>query len=304
MAQKMTDIVLFGKETTRGTKASTFPLHLPFLGQGLVPQITQHVGEILSSSTWPYDTKQVPLGATARLTLTPDININTIRTLLTMATKRTSGVQPPVSITHTRMGVGHAHYLGCVVSALAMEYSRGGSPDASSILQGSLDFECMTVAATTGVSAGTQANARRFKLQAATVTLNSVASSKVLSYRRAMTIEHALGSPDSSNVRIFLEDGRHMDEVNIVAQFNATDADWAALVLAGTEVPLVVVHATGTANETVTETFGTAQIVSHTLNEQDGTVTVEIAVKPYHTGAAIPDVITYGSSIGADELSL
>ncbi|MBX3396501.1 MAG: hypothetical protein KF841_14160 [Phycisphaerae bacterium] len=304
MPQKMTDIVLFGKETTRGTKASTFPLHMPFLGQGLVPQITQHVGEILSSSTWPYDTKQVPLGATARLTFTPEFNINTIRSILTMVTKRTSGVQPSVSITHTRAGVGHAQYLGVVAAALSMEYSRSGSPDASSVLQGSMDFECMSAAETTGVSAGTQANARRFKLQAATLTLNSVACTKVLSYRRSMTIEHALGAPDSNNARIFLEDGRHMDEVNIVAQFNATDADWLALILAGTEVPLVVVHATGTANETVTETFGTAQIVNHTLNEQDGTIIVEIAVKPYHTGAAIPDVITYGSLIGADTLLL
>ncbi len=108
MPQGMKDIVLFGKETIRGEVAGSFPLHQPFLGDGLVPTLTKHLGEIISSSTWPYRTDQVPLGTTAALTLTPDINVATIRDLIELATQRTAGDQQSVSIKHSRADVGDA----------------------------------------------------------------------------------------------------------------------------------------------------------------------------------------------------
>ncbi len=301
MAQKMKDIVLFGKETTPGTVAGSFPLDQPFLGAGLVPSISEHLGEIMSSSTWPHRTEQVPLGSSARLTFTPELNIATIRDIILMATQRTNGDLPFLSIGHTRAGVGQAHYLGALCASLSLEYSRGGSPDASSILQASMEFEAMLVAHTTGLSAGTKGAGRRFKIGAGTFTINGVAATKVMSYRRTITNELALGAPDeASSKRIFLEAGAMDDEIVIVAQFN--DAAWSTLTLAGTEHAVSIVHATGSANETVTETIGKARISSHQLSEQDGTTTQEITIKPYHTGAAAPCVWTFGTAIGATVL--
>lgn len=303
MAQKMKDVVLFGKEAVaRGTIATTFPLHQPYVGNGLVPTLTNHLGEILSSSTWPYVTTRVPLGVTAALAFSPDWNRDTIRDLITMITKRTTGDQSSISIQHTRAGIGHAKYLGCVVAGANLEYSRSGSPDAASLLGGSMNFECMQAAVTSGVTPGTQAIASRFQLQKATLTLNAVAATKVLSYRRAWTIAHSLGPPDASNLRLFLEDGALQEEISLVAQFTAVA--WDTLLLAGTEFAASVIHATGTANETVTETMGKVQMESHQLGESEGTVTEEITIKPHHTGAVDPTVWTFGSSIGATVLSL
>lgn len=302
MPQKMKDVVLLGLESTPGTVASAFDLHQPFLGAGLSPNITHHLGEILSSSTWPYRTDEVPLGATARPTFIPDININTVRDLILLATKRTNGDLPSVSIAHTRMGVGHARYLGAVLASMQLEYSRGGSPDASSILQGTMEFECIKPEATTGLSAGTQGAGRRFKIQAGVFTVDGVQATKVLSYRRTITNALALGAPDANNARIFLESGDSADELIVVAQF-ATPA-WTTLALGGTEHAASFVHGTGALNETVTETIGKARISSHQLGESDGTVTEEITIMPYHTGAAAPCVWSFGSAIGATVLGL
>lgn len=299
MPQKMTDIVLFGKEATRGTVAGSFLLDHPFLGDGLVPNIESQLAEVRSSSTWPYVTDQVPLGATADLAFTPDININTIRTLILLATKRTAGVLPAVSIAHSRVGVGDAHYLGAVAREFSLEYSRSGQQDASALLSGSMSFDCMKPANTTGVAAGTPATGRYFRLDKLVATINSVAALEVLSYSRRMTIGHALGPPDDQNVRMYLEDGETNEELTLRARFSA--AAWADLVLNATEHAATFVHATGTALETLTETIAKQQISSHNLATEEGTVLEEITIKQFGANAT---VWTYGTAIGADPLTL
>lgn len=303
MPQTMQDIVKLGKETTRGTGVSP-SLHLPFLGEGLSPVITNNLGKIQASSTWPYDTVNVPLGASAALTLVPDINVDTIRTLILLATKfdDTDGLFPSISIAHSRSGVSNALYTGCVVSQLSLEYSRSGSPSAESILQGSLNLECMKPEATGSVAAGTQANAGRFKIGAGTFTINGVSALEILSYRRNFSIAHALGPPDADNNRIYLEDGAVEESVELSARFSA-DA-WTELVLDATEHAAVMVHATGTANETVTETLGRVQAESHQLGSSEGTVTEQITLKLAHTGSVAPTIWTFGSGIGSDALNL
>lgn len=301
MPQKMQDIVKFGKEVTRGTGVSP-SLHLPFLGEGLSPVLTNNLGKVQASGTWPYDTANVPLGCTAALTFVPDINVDTIRTLLLMATKWADGVFPSLSIAHSRSGVGDALYTGCVASQLSMEYSRSGSPGAEAILQGSLNLECMKPEATGSVAAGTQANAGRFKIGAGTFTINGVSALQVLSYRRTLSIAHALGPPAADNKRIYLEDGAVEESVELTARF-AAEA-WSDLVLNATEHTAVMVHGTGTANETVTETLGSVQAESHQLNSAEGTVTEQITLKPAHTGSVAPTIWTFGTGIGADALNL
>lgn len=307
MAQKMKDVVLFGKEAVaRGTEAASFPLHQPFLGNGLVPTLTNHLGEIISSSTWPDVTTRVPLGVTAALAFTPEWNRDTIRDLITMITKVTAGDRPSVSIEHTRAGVAQMKYLGCVVSSANLEYSRSGSPDGAAILQGSMNFECMKPMAATGVSAGTQAIARRFLLPKGTFTINAVASTKILSYRRSWTIGHSMGPPTSADqaLRMWMEDLVLQEEIALTAQFTAVA--WDTLLLAGTEFAASVIHATGTATETVTETMGKAQMESHQIGESEGTVIEEITLKPHRdiTGSAAATEWTFQAGIGATVLSL
>jgi tail tube protein len=301
VAQKKKDIILLGKEATRGTVAGSFPLQLPFMGDGLVPTLTDHLGRVMSSSTWPYDTVQVPVGVTAALALTPDLNIGVIRDLITAITKRTAGDMPQLSIKHSRAGVSGAQYLGCVISAANIEYSRSGSPDGSALLQGSINLECMSATSGATVVAGTAPTGHYFRLQNGTFTVNGSTLTKVLSYRRSWTIAHALGPPDSTNIRLYLEDGELEETITLVAQFTA--AALSDLVFNQTEHAVTIVHATGTATETLTETIAKAQVETHTLGVQDGTTTEEITIKPYY-GSTDPTVWTFGAGIPAATLSL
>lgn len=303
MAIKKKDIVLMGLESTRGTVAGTFPLHHPFLGAGLVPTLTNNQGEVQSTSTWPVLTTQVGVGLTAGLAFTPDINVATVRDLIRLITERVSGDLNAISIKHSRVGVGDMLYTGCAASQLSLEYSRGSSPDAGALLQGTINFECMQAASSSGAAAGTQGTGRYFQIGRATFTVNGVAATKVLSYRRQITVAHALGPPDSTGKRLFLEDGELTEEITLVAQFTATA--WSAAAVADTEMTSTsIVHATGTANETVTETMGKCKVKTHTLGETDNTTTEEITIVPHYTGAANPTVWTYGSSVGASVLGI
>jgi hypothetical protein len=304
MPQGMKDIVLIGKEAVaRGTEAALFPLHQPFLAGRLGQTITNHLGQISSSSTWPYITDQVPLGSTVALTFAPDINANTIRDLIDLATKRTAGDQPSVSIKHSQAGVSDALYLGCVVSQLVLEYSRQASPDSSSLLSGTMNFECFgTGVPALAVAAGTQGAGRRPQIAKSTFTLNGVGALEVLSYRRTMTIAHGMGPPGENNLRLWIQDGELDENVVLTARF--TTGAWRALVQGATEHAAVIVHATGTANETVTETMGKVQAESFEISDEDGTVVEQVTLKPFHTGAADPTVWAYGTAIGASVLAL
>lgn len=301
---EMKDIVLFGKEAVaRGTEAASFALQQPFGGSGLKPQLTNHRGEVMPSSIFPY-MHAYSLGVTGSLPFAPDINRDTVRDLITMISKRTSGDQSPVSIAHIKGGTAQAKFLGCVVGSANMGYSTSGSPDASAILQGDMSFETMKVAAASGFSAGTPAVARHFLLPKATFTLNGVAATKILSYRRSWTIQHSLGPPTGADpaMRMYLEDGMLQEQVDIVAQFTAVA--WETLLLAGTKFAASVIHATGTANETFTETMAEVDMETHQLGSQEGVLTEQITIKPGHDFTNIPTVWTYGSAIGSSVLSL
>lgn len=297
----MKDIVLFGKETTRGTAAGTMPLHHPFLGNGLEPTLTQHHGEILPSSAWPYVGDQVPLGATAALQFTPAININTIRDILLMA-KRTAGLLPSLTIAHTKSGVGDGRFLGCVCNQLELNFSRSGSPDASSVLQGTMGFGCMKPESTTGLSAGTQATGHKFQIRHTTFTINSVAATKVTAMRIAVTNELDEGAPDADNLRLWLNEGMQGFEVTLTAYFVA--AAWHDLVLNATEHTASIVLGTGTANETVTGTINKVRASTHQLNKGQTSVLQEITLLPFHDGTNPSIDWTFGTAIGASALGL
>ncbi len=298
----MTDLIKIGKESTRGEEAASYAMRVPFMGDGLVPTTTPHLGEVMSSSTFPYVTDQVHLGTTSALVLTPDFNVATIRSLILMATKRTAEVMASLTIGHSRVGVSDAAYVGCLCSQLNYEYSRSGSPDVSAILQGSMNFETMGPIEPGGaISGGTAGNGRRFKLPSLVATIDGVAATKILSFRRSFTNVTDAGAPNDDNIRMYMEEGVMNEEFVLRAYFDA--ADWYELAAAGTEHAVSFVHGTGTANETFTEAIAKAKISSHNLGREGGTVIEEITVKPYY-GSAAPTVITFGSSIGADSLSL
>ncbi|MFO0971824.1 MAG: phage tail tube protein [Phycisphaerae bacterium] len=302
MAHQLQDIVLLGKETTRGTIAGTFPLDQPVFA--LIPTLSNPGGEILSNTGYPFAADVVPVGVTASLEMTPEVNRDTIRDLIDLVTKRTSGDQPQVSIKHGHAaGVTgtnpHMQYLGCVARSLRMNFSAGGQPSGESILQASVGLECMTFAAIAGVSAGTKANARKFQLRHSTITINSVAATKVLSLEHSIDVEHELGRVDASNARLFIQDGMESHAINLTGVFDTIA--WRDLVTAATEHAVTIVFGTGTANETVTATIAKAQIQSRTLANQNGLLTQQVTIKPYSSSGV---AWSYGSSIGASVLSL
>ncbi len=302
MPQQMKDIVLLGKETTRGTAAGTLPLHQPFVGDGLVPEITNHLGEILSSSGWPYVTDQVPVGVTASVQLAPEVNINTIRDIILMSKRDGSGNLPSLTIAHSQAGVGDAHYLGSVNSELGLEFSRSGSPDASAVLAATMSFGCMKTASTTGVSAGTQGTGRKFQLRHSTFEINSVAASKVLSCRLRVTNDLDEGAPDENNMRLWIEEGLARFEVVVVAQFLAQA--WGDLVRQSTEHDAEFILKTGTATEDVTATINKAQAGKRNLGKEGGTLTEEITLSPGHDGTNPAIIWAFGAGIGASQLGL
>lgn len=302
----MKDTILIGKETTRGTVASSYALDQPYLGKGIDHTLTNHLGEVLSSATHPSPTIEVPLGTTGALSITPDVNLATVRDLIDMVTKRTADALSSLSIARLQYGAtsGQLSFLGCLPSSMALQYSRASSPDASAILQGTWSFECMQPVATSALTAGSKGTGHYFKLANITLTINSVAATAVLAYSRQTNVALSLGPPNSSGIRDWIEEGAVSDEITITAKFLSASIAWQTLTLAGTAHAVSIVHATGTSNETVTETMGACQIRTLQLNEQDGTVTATLVIKPYHTGAAASTVWTYGSAVGASVLSL
>lgn len=300
----MNDIVLIGKEAVaRGTLALTFPLHQPFVGDGLTPTRTQHLAEVRPSSSHPDPVAQVPLGLTTGLSLTPEINIATIRDLIDMVTKRTGTDLPSLSIKHGQAGVSDKLFLGCVASQLSLESSRSGSPDGASLLTGSINLECMQALAGSGVVAGTQGSGRHFNIGKSTFTINAVGALEVLSYSRSINNTLDLGPLNTAgDTRLWITDGETEQEVTLTARF--TDEAWEALIENATEHAVIIVHATGTADETVTETMGKVQLSTHEITKENGTVIQRITIKPFHTGAAAATVWTYGSAIGVSALLL
>lgn len=303
MAQKLKHRVQMGLESTRGT-AVTATLELGVRDDGFTPTIVSAGGDILGSQTFPYKTDVVAVGVTASLALRVELNRDNIRDIILLATKRTAGVLPAVTIIDDQHGVGVARYAGCVCNSLALEFSRGGTPGGENILSAVMGFDCMTVENAGGaINAGlSPASAPRFQIRHGTYTINSVSTAVIKALRAAVSNTLGLGPVNGSNVRAYIEDNVETNEISATCRF-ATTA-WRALVEGQTEHAASFVLATGTANETVTATIGKAKMGSRNLGEEDSVVTEQINLMPYHTGAAAPVVWTYGSSIGASVLGL
>lgn len=305
MAQKGKHRIQMALEVTRGTAVTPNTLELAVLDDGFQPTLTNGLGEIIANATFPYVTAQVPVGVTARFSLKPDVNRDNIRDLLLLATKRTSGVLPSVTVVDDQFGIGAAQYSGCVCSGLTLSASRGGSPDRANIWQiENMTFECMKVVNAAGsIASLTAAVAPRFHLRHTTFLVNNASALEILNSRIGFANALGLGPVDSANKRLYLEDGMETHDLQHTARFTATT--WRGLVEGATEAATnTIVIGTGTANETVTLTIGKVQIETRELGEQDGVVTEQIMPKPFHTGAAAPIVVSFGSSIGATVLGL
>lgn len=304
MAQNLKHRVQMVLEVTRGTAVTPMTLELPIVGDGARPSIVAGLGEILASTTFPYVTDQVPVGVTGSFAITVEVNRDNIRDLILLATKRTAGVLPAVTIVHDQQGVGAARYSGCVCDSLNFNFSRGASPGQDNLLTCTMNFQCMAVENGQGsINAGlSPANAPRFQIRHGTYTFNSVAASEALNLAIGIANELALGPVDASNKRLYIEDGRESQSISATKRF-ATTA-WRALAEGQTEFAASLVLATGTANETVTATIGKAKAATRNVAEADGVVTEEIALMPYHTGSVAPLVWSFGSAIGASVLGL
>jgi len=278
-------------------------MHVPFLDIGFERNIEGNNAEVRASSTFPYQTDEIPIGATARPRLMPDLNINTVRDLILLATTRGAGGSiTPVTIQDDGIGVasGGMQFLGSIVVEMSLQYSRSGNPDESSILKMELSFECMKPEAKAGIVAGVPATGARFNLEEASFTLNSVAATKVLSYSRTLRITADVGALDSDGKRLFMTPGDVDELVTLEALFDSNA--WTALILGRTEFAAAIVHSTKGANETVTETMGKCQFRSNNQSSSNGTVRERVELRPRHTGAAAPTVWTFGSGIGASVL--
>jgi hypothetical protein len=302
MSQQLNHQVQFGKEVTRGTPVAT-TLELPVVEDGFRPTITNALGEVMASSTFPYITDQVPVGVTAELSITADANRDTIRDIILMCTKRTAGLLPSFTIIDDQQGVGTARYSGCVARQLTLQYSQSGTPDGSAILRATMQFDCMKVENGQGsIAALSQAVARHFIMNRGSTTVNNVAATGVLSTIIEWINNLSMGPVDAANVRTWLVEQSERTSVRHVARFAATT--WRALVEAATQANTnTITIATGTANETVTLSIPAAQINSRTLGESAGEVTEEITLMPFGSGGpAISPA--FGSAIGASLLGL
>lgn len=308
MARGMRDTLLVGVESTRGTLASSTPLTQPLVGDGFRPTFAGPPAQVRSTATYPYLSKAEAVGVeVSSIALTPDVTANTVRDLVLLATKRTNASLPSVSLRHLHeSGVTGTNpqmsYLGCVCSSLRLGFSRGASPGDGALLTGNMTFGCMGFAPATGLSGSTQAVGGRFQLRASSFTINSVAYTDILSAEVTVNTALGLGPVDSSNVRAWCEEGDESHAISVTARLGTIA--WRDLVTAQTEHAVAIVFATGAANETVTATMGAARLSGRTLAEQDGVLTQQIDIVPYHTGAAAPVVWTFGSSIGASVLGL
>lgn len=298
-------IILIGAESTAGTEASSMDMHVPFLDNGLDRNIQGNNAEVWSSRTFPYQTDEIAIGATASPKLMPEVNVNTIRDLLLMLVSRGAGGSMPfVTIQDDGVGVanGGVQFLGAICVEISMQYSRSSTPDNSSLLTMELSFECMKPEAKSGISAGTPGAGAHFLIEKATFTLNSVAATKVLEYSRTMRITANLGALDDDGKRLVITPGNVEELITLDAYFDS--AAWTTLILGRTEFAASIVHATGGTNETVTETMGKCKFRSNNQSGGDGTVRERVELRPKHTGAAAPTVWTFGTAIGPSVLGL
>lgn len=294
------NIVRFGKEANRGTVAATLPLHLPFLDDGLKIGLRNHLGEIISSSTYPDVTKYVSLGLTPAVRLTPDVNINTIRDIIQMSIARVSNDLNAFSIAESCAGVGAQAALGSVLRTTSLEFSRSDNPDASALLNGSMEFAAMKVI-DSAVVAGTQAIARRFKLAASTFTINAVGEVELLSWGWTVTNTLYVGPHGSDRSILYIEDGHTMHEFRVRARMASTA--WRSLARNGTAFACTFVLASGSAGETVTLTVADGQAETHDPSGS-GIIEQEMIIRPDRdVGTAAVDV-AFGANIGASALSL
>lgn len=304
MAQRLKGRIQMGLETTRGT-AVTMTLELPSRDTPFGNTEQNHQAEIMGSSTFPYLTKSVPVGVTHdEIELVYDANKDTIRDAILLATKRTSGVLPSVTIITDQVGVGVARYTGCVCTSLALQMSRGATPGMENLLQIVQRFACMkgeagAGAINTGLSA---AWTRNFQMRHSSMLINNVAPAAWLNHALTIANSLALGPVDSANQRLYIGDGAETHEISHTARY-ATTA-WRALLEAGTDAAInTIVYGTGTANETLTATIAKAQVLSRQLGDADGEATEQISIRPWYDGAA-PVVWSFGSAIGATVLGL
>jgi hypothetical protein len=288
----MTDIVLIGVEETRGT-AVAGALTLAFARDGVDFRHTQHTARSQGSSTFPLKGKPVALGLTPTIRMTPEINVETVRDIIEMATIRADGILSSFTILQAKPA--QKKISGCVVSSLELSFSRSAAPGDDAILVASMELAGMLEAAATGITAGTLGAGNPFVISKSTFTINSVEATKVLSFRHRITNAIAPTVHKSDLSVEGLVDGECEHETTLTALFDA-DA-WRALCAAGTAHDASLVLATGTANETVTLDYEDAILGAHTPSGSD-VVVQEVTI--VGDGPAI----SFGASIGAGVLSL
>lgn len=301
MPINMLNVVRIGKETTRGTEAGTLPLHMPFLGDGLKIGHRNHLGQIKSSSTFPDVTEEVPLGMTPAVRLTPDVNINTIRDIIQMSIARVSNALNAFSFAESCAGIGAQAALGSVLRTTTLEFSRSDNPDASALLNGTMEFAAMKLI-DSSATPGTQAIARRLKLAASSFTINTVSELEILSW--AWTITNTLypGFHQGDRSLRYIEDGDTMHEFRVRARMTTTA--WRAIVRNGTEVAASFVLASGTATEDVTLTVAKGQAETHELSGGEGVIEQEMIIRPFRGSGTNAVGVAFGAGIGASALSL
>lgn len=300
----MTERVQMALEVTRGTAVTPMTMDVPFLGDGLVPTDTPHLGELRGSAHFPSRTQMVPLGVTHGLSLFTEVNAGNIRDLINLATKRTAGKLPSVTIVHDQAGVQPARYSGCVAERLRLGWTRASSPDQSAILACQLDFQVMKGEPNAGAIASlTPAHANRFTGRHSTLAVNSTAQNILGSIELVIANTLGLGSPNATNQRDYIVDGDETPEIRVTKQF--FEMFLRSLLFAQTEATTnSIVFATGTANETVTATMGKLQLGTRTRGNMEGAPSEDVTLEPYHTGAAHQLLFTFGTAIPVSVLGL
>lgn len=303
-AHIMTERVQMALEVTRGTAVSPMTMDVPFVGEGLVPSSVSHLGEVRGSAHFPSRTDMVALGVTHGLSLACEVNKNNIRDLILLATKRTNGVLPSVTIVHNQHGLGPARYRGCVCERLRLGFSTGGSPDAAAVLAAQMDFQCMNGEEGAGAIAElTAPHAARFRHPSSSVTVSGTAVPVVLGTEVVIANSLALGPPDADSLRGYIVDGDMATEIRVSNYFANTTL--RTLLEEQTETASnTLIFATGAANETVTGTMGKLRLGTRTRGSAEGAPTQELTLEPWHTGSAHQIAWSFGSSIGASILGL
>lgn len=305
--REMQDIILVGVEAVaRGTLAASFPFALPFISPGLKPEQTPGLAQIRASTDYPSISDQVGVGNTVKFPITPDINVNTIRDIIKMATKRATGDLTSFSFKHSHRGLTGTNpvnrYLGCLVAGLRMGFSAGGSPGQDAVLAGSMDVETLGFTRANETLTGTQPTGNRFQLRHSTFDVNAVANAKVVGCEMNVVNEVDGGRPDASNIRIYLEEGFFVLDVMVRAKFENVNV--RDLVDAQSDVPVTVTFKTGVANETVALAVPHSRIGERPLSTEGGVYIEQFRGLAFGTGSDPSALFTFGSAIGASALGL